>query len=108
MNDTSGVAPTPWNAMGLLLGAHLALLIGGGVVIAAGGWEADDLPIGGAFLVSVPFWVAGAQPTYDQWVELAALLVIAALPTGGWSGLDHFLSRWFPCCQALNKSEVRR
>jgi uncharacterized membrane protein YphA (DoxX/SURF4 family) len=69
--------------------------------------------IGGVcFLASViasqPFWVAGAQPTYDQWVELAALLVIAALPTGGWSGLDHFLSRWFPCCQALNKSEVRR
>lgn len=60
MNDTSGAAPTPWNAMGLLLGAHLALLIGGSVVIAAGGWEADDLPIGGAFLASVPFWVAGA------------------------------------------------
>jgi uncharacterized membrane protein YphA (DoxX/SURF4 family) len=56
------------------------------------------------FLASVvasqPFWVAGAQPTYDQWVEIAALLVIAAMPTGGWSGLDYFLaphcplSRW--------------
>jgi uncharacterized membrane protein YphA (DoxX/SURF4 family) len=57
--------------------------------------------LGGAcFLVSVvatqPFWVAGAQPTYNQWVELAALLVIAALPTGGWSGLDYFLSSWCP------------
>jgi len=57
------------------------------------------------FLVSViatqPFWVAGAQPTYNQWVELAALLAIAALPTGGWSGLDFFLRRWCPlarCC----------
>jgi len=52
------------------------------------------------FLVSVvatqPFWVAGAQPTYNQWVELAALLAIAALPTGGWSGLDYFLSSWCP------------
>ena len=69
--------------------------------------------IGGAcFLASViatqPFWVAGAQPTYDQWVELAALLAIAALPTGSWSGLDYFLSPWFPCCQAQQTSEVRR
>jgi len=52
------------------------------------------------FLASVlatqPFWVAGAQPTYNQWVELAALLAIAALPAGGWSGLDYFLSSWCP------------
>jgi uncharacterized membrane protein YphA (DoxX/SURF4 family) len=55
--------------------------------------------IGGAlFLASVvasqPFWVPGAQATYDQWVELAALLAIAALPSGGWSGLDYFLQPW--------------
>jgi len=55
--------------------------------------------VGGAlFLASVvasqPFWVPGAQATYDQWVELAALLAIAALPTGGWSGLDYFLQPW--------------
>jgi len=64
--------------------------------------------IGGAcFLSSIvasqPFWVAGAQATYDQWVELAALLAIAALPTAGWSGLDYFLKQWFPaswCCSA--------
>jgi uncharacterized membrane protein YphA (DoxX/SURF4 family) len=51
------------------------------------------------FLASVvasqPFWVAGAQSTYDQWVEMAALLVIACLPIGGWSGLDYFLKS---CC----------
>ena len=57
--------------------------------------------MGGAlFLASVvatqPFWVAGAQPTYNQWVELAALLAIAALPTGGWSGLDYFLTSFLP------------
>jgi len=52
------------------------------------------------FLASViatqPFWVPGAQPTYNQWVELAALLVIAALPSGGWSGLEYFLKQWRP------------
>lgn len=57
--------------------------------------------LGGAtFLASViasqPFWVAGAQSTYDQWVELAALLVIATLPSGGWSGLEYFLKQWCP------------
>jgi len=63
--------------------------------------------VGGAlFLASViasqPFWVPGAQTTYDQWVELAALLAIASLPIGGWSGLDFFLKRWCPlrCCSA--------
>lgn len=64
--------------------------------------------VGGAlFLASViasqPFWVPGAQSTYDQWVELAALIAIAALPIGGWSGLDFFLKRWCPwgrCCGA--------
>lgn len=58
------------------------------------------------FLTSVilaqPFWVVGAQPTYDQWVEMAALLVIAALPAGGWSGLDYFLSAWCPWCRNNN------
>jgi uncharacterized membrane protein YphA (DoxX/SURF4 family) len=74
--------------------------------------------LGGAtFLASVlatqPFWVAGAQPTYNQWVELAALLVIAALPSGGWSGLDYFLKQWCPlsrlcagCCGT--SPEVKR
>lgn len=57
--------------------------------------------IGGAlFLASVvasqPFWVPGAQETYAQWVEMAALLALAALPTGGWSGLDYFLPSWCP------------
>jgi uncharacterized membrane protein YphA (DoxX/SURF4 family) len=60
--------------------------------------------MGGAmFLASViatqPFWVAGAQSTYDQWVELAALLAIAALPSGGWSGLEYFLKQWCPLCR---------
>jgi uncharacterized membrane protein YphA (DoxX/SURF4 family) len=48
-----------------------------------------------SIIASQPFWVPGAQATYDQWVELAALLAIAALPVGGWSGLDYFLKSWF-------------
>ncbi len=70
---------------------------------------------GACFLATViasqPFWVPGAQATYDQWVELAALLAIAALPTGGWSGLDHFLEpvlkSWCPlsgCCSGATRA----
>jgi uncharacterized membrane protein YphA (DoxX/SURF4 family) len=66
---------------------------------------------GACFLASViasqPFWVPGAQATFNQWVELAALLAIAALPTGGWSGLDFFLGKYLGnlcpsagCCRA--------
>lgn len=63
--------------------------------------------MGGAiFLASVvatqPFWVSGAQATYEQWVEMAALLALAALPVGGWSGLDHFLVRWCSVCRRIN------
>lgn len=63
--------------------------------------------MGGVFflasvIASQPFWVPGAQSTYDQWVELAALLAIASLPAGGWMGLDYFLHRFCPlssrCC----------
>ena len=66
--------------------------------------------VGGAlFLASViatqPFWVPGAQATYDQWVEMAALLVLAALPVGVWSGLDHFLVRWCSVCRWVNGCE---
>ncbi|MFM7183647.1 MAG: hypothetical protein ACKO4Z_02595 [Planctomycetota bacterium] len=69
--------------------------------------------VGGAlFLASViasqPFWVPGAQATYDQWVELAALLAIAALPIGGWSGLDFFLTRWCPLGRCCGANSCRR
>ena len=92
-----------------LLTIGACLVLGVGVKFNAMG--------GAMFLASVvatqPFWVSGAQPTYNQWVELAALLVIAALPSGGWSGLDYFLKQWCPlsrwcagCCAA--PTEVKR
>ena len=71
--------------------------------------------IGGAcFLAGViasqPFWVAGAQPTYNQRPELAALLLIASLPIGGSSGLDYVLRSYCPwagCCAATAKEVPR-
>ena len=67
---------------GLVLGILVKFNAMGGVFFLA------------SIIASQPFWVAGAQATYDQWVELAALLAIASLPTGGWSGLDFFFGKW--------------
>lgn len=77
-----------------------------GACLLAGVFVKFNAMGGALFLASVaasqPFWVPGAQATYDQWVEMAALLVLAALPVGGWSGLDHFLVRWCPMCRRVN------
>ncbi len=47
------------------------------------------------FLLSVvasqPFWLPAAQNTYEQWVEIAGLLVLASAPLGAWAGIDAFL-----------------
>jgi len=63
-----------------------------------------------SIIASQPFWVPGAQATYNQWVELAALLAIASLPTGGWSGLDFFFGKWLGnlcpltgCCRTQSR-----
>ena len=52
--------------------------------------------IGGVFFLlsvvaSQPFWLPAAQVTYDQWVEIAGLLVLASVPLGAWAGIDAFL-----------------
>ena len=63
-----------------------------------------------SIIASQPFWVPDAQATYNQWVELAALLAIASLPTGGWSGLDFFFGKWLGnlcpltgCCRTKSR-----
>jgi len=40
-----------------------------------------------------PFWALGAQNTYYQWIEVAALLVLMASSAGRFGGLDYFLVR---------------
>ncbi len=57
---------------------------------------------GAAFLLSVvlsqPFWIADAQPTYNQSVEMFALLALATTPVGRWGGLDFFIHSLLRCC----------
>ncbi len=53
---------------------------------------------GAAFLLSVvmtqPFWVSETQPTFNQFVEMFALLTLATTQVGRWAGLDFFLAHW--------------
>lgn len=57
----------------------------------------------GSVVATQPFWIPGAQATYDQWVEIAGLLVLASMPCGGWMGLDYFLSPLTRRCCPLSK-----
>jgi uncharacterized membrane protein YphA (DoxX/SURF4 family) len=51
---------------------------------------------GAVFLLSVvmmqPFWVSETQPTFNQYVEMFALLTLATTKVGRWGGLDFFLA----------------
>ena len=76
----------------LLIGVGCCLLLGFLTPLAA--------IAGAGFLVTViaaqPPWVPGTIPTYNQFIEFFALLVLAATSAGRWAGLDYFLSA---CCR---------
>jgi hypothetical protein len=38
-----------------------------------------------------PFWVSETAPTFNQYVEMFALLTLATTQVGRWCGLDFFL-----------------
>jgi uncharacterized membrane protein YphA (DoxX/SURF4 family) len=50
---------------------------------------------GALFLLSVvmmqPFWVSQTAPTFNQYVEMFALLALATTHVGRWAGLDYFI-----------------
>lgn len=64
---------------------------------------------GAGFLFSVvmtqPFWVPTAEPTYYQWVELTALLVLFSLRAGTIGGLDYFFTRRKPVSEPQSNVE---
>lgn len=88
----TAIEPTPlWKADRFVSWALVT--IGAGLVL---GLLTKFNAVGGVcFLLTVvasqPFWLPAAQATYDQWVEIAGLLVLASVPIGGWTGLDYFL-----------------
>jgi uncharacterized membrane protein YphA (DoxX/SURF4 family) len=65
---------------------------------------------GALFLLSVvmmqPFWVEGAAPTFNQYVEMFALVALATTQVGRWAGLDFFLAQWFSRRSMKGTSDV--
>jgi len=65
---------------------------------------------GAAFLLSVvltqPFWVTETTPTFNQLVEMFALLTLATTNVGRWAGLDFFIHHLLlqPACAAKGSS----
>ena len=81
------------------------VVLGVGVCLILGLFTRVACLLGAAFLLSVvltqPFWVSDAQPTFNQWVELIALLTLATTNVGKWGGLDFFISCLFGgCCRS--------
>ncbi len=66
-----------------------------GVLLLLGLFSRTACLAGAAFLLSVvmtqPFWVSDAQPTFNQLVEMFALLALATTHVGRWGGLDFFV-----------------
>ena len=70
-----------------------------GVLLLLGLFTRLACVAGALFLLSVvmmqPFWVSDALLTYNQYVEMVAVLALATTPAGRWAGLDHFVHKLF-------------
>lgn len=81
---------------------------GVGVCLLLGFFTRLASVVGALFLLSViatqPPWVAGAAPTMNQTVELAALLLLAATAAGRWAGLDFFTHALCQKCCGTKKA----
>jgi uncharacterized membrane protein YphA (DoxX/SURF4 family) len=66
-----------------------------GALLLLGLFTRTACVVGALFLLSVvsmqPFWVSEALPTYNQFVEMFALLALATTQVGRWGGLDFFV-----------------
>lgn len=71
------------------------VLLGVGGCLIVGLFTRTAAVVGAGFLLSVvlaqPFWLPDTIPTYNQFVELVALLALATTHVGRWGGLDYFI-----------------
>jgi uncharacterized membrane protein YphA (DoxX/SURF4 family) len=99
--------------LGFVNVAVTALTLSVGICLLLGLFTPIAAIFGAGFLLAIiatqPPWVAGAEPTIYQTVELAGLLVLAATGAGRWAGLDYFLAalwRRFRQCQTSPTSDL--
>ncbi|HEX5442339.1 MAG TPA: hypothetical protein VFW87_00860 [Pirellulales bacterium] len=95
----SGTMPRPPTAIARIDTVMTCAILGIGGLLLLGLFTRAACVAGAVFLLSVamtqPFWVSGAQPTFNQFVEMFALLTLATTRVGRWAGLDFFVHNVF-------------
>jgi uncharacterized membrane protein YphA (DoxX/SURF4 family) len=97
--DQRGRAPLPRarTSIDVVDGFMTYFILAVGALLLVGLFTRLTCVAGALFLLSVvmmqPFWVSEALPTYNQYVEMFALLALATVPVGRWAGLDYFVHR---------------
>jgi uncharacterized membrane protein YphA (DoxX/SURF4 family) len=90
-----GSLPAPRTAIDSIDAVMTYVILIIGFLLLVGLFTRTASLAGAAFLLSVvmtqPFWVSDAQPTFNQFVELFALLTLATTHVGRWAGLDFFV-----------------
>jgi uncharacterized membrane protein YphA (DoxX/SURF4 family) len=84
-------------------------ILGIGICLMLGLFTRLASVLGAMFLLSVvltqPFWVSDASPTFNQFVEMFALLTLATTAVGRWGGLDFFIhSLLGSCCRGKGQT----
>lgn len=98
------------NSIDLVDGVMTYAILGIGLLLLLGLFTRLACLAGAAFLLSVvmmqPFWVSDALPTYNQYVEMFALLALATTAVGRWGGLDFFLHSLFAGSSSATKGQT--
>ena len=92
-----GPLPHHINSIDIVDDVMTYAILGIGVLLLLGLFTRLACLAGALFLLSVvmmqPFWVSETQPTFNQYVEMFALLTLATTRVGRWGGLDFFLAK---------------
>ena len=87
--------PPPANPLARVDGVMKYAITVIGLLLMLGLFTRSAALAGALFLLSVvltqPFWVSESAPTFNQNVEMFALLMLATTAVGRWAGLDYFV-----------------
>jgi uncharacterized membrane protein YphA (DoxX/SURF4 family) len=87
----------PRSSIDLVDGVMTYMILAVGALLLLGLFTRVACLTGAVFLLSVvmmqPFWASDALPTYNQYIEMVALLALATTSVGRWAGLDFFVHR---------------
>lgn len=90
--------PRPRTSIDAVDAVMTYVILAVGALLLLGLFTRSACVVGAAFLFSVvmmqPFWVSETAPTFNQYVEMFALLTLATTEVGRWAGLDYFVAKF--------------